>query len=196
MWQKQLKDLKKQVLTQHSQAKDPKPKAVEPTQDIDFATYCEALKVAPIKQDTKAFVAAPKMVKSNTHNQAFSSSNDGSLIDFFDSANAKPEFYRHGQRNMPRDLRNGKYPIAKSLDLHNYTRTHAIDLLERFIEANTQAKCVKIIHGVGLNSANNQPVLLGVVRKFLEHHPLVLAYSYGSSHQGDQGVTIVKFTNS
>ncbi|HCY38868.1 MAG TPA: DNA mismatch repair protein MutS, partial [Neisseriales bacterium] len=105
------------------------------------------------------------------------------------------EYFRFGQRNLPKELRSGKYPIRAVLDLHNYTKAHALNILERFLENAQPSVCLKIIHGIGLNSANNEPVLLGTVRKYLEQHPQVLAYSYGAPQQGGMGITLVKIVS-
>ena len=42
-------------------------------------------------------------------------------------------FFRHGQKNLPKELRSGKLTIRASLDLHSYSKAHALELLERFI---------------------------------------------------------------
>lgn len=109
-----------------------------------------------------------------------------------DSESTAREFFSHGQKNLPKELRSGKIFFNRTIDVHNLTRNHALDLIERLIASASSGDSLKIIHGVGLNSENNQPVLLGIIRKYLLLSPQILAYSYGSPEQGGNGVTLVK----
>ena len=189
-WQKDLKLLKKQL-----PAKNNKPatqqagtSTIEAPKEASFKDYCNSNYIKPLIQNTVATQLNIPTKKTVISNSLLSRE---PAIEFFAEDESKLEFYQFGQKNLPRDLRNGKFPINVSIDLHNYTKNHALDLLERFIK-NHFGKCIKIIHGYGLNSNNNKPILIGLVRKYLEYCPEVIAYTYGSPTQGGNGVTICK----
>lgn len=192
MWQKKLKTLKKQLLATPNVAKlTPKAPDVKP---LSFGEYCQSLQITPLKTDIEIYQSTKPNAKPriNLEHTASTTSHD---FEFFDEQDSVNEFFRHGQKNLPKELRSGKLSIRASLDLHSYSKAHALELLERFIDQQAPGSCIKIIHGQGTNSAYNQAILLGVVRKYLSHMPQILAYSYGTPSQGGNGVTLVKLGN-
>lgn len=194
MWQKQIKQLKKQVILPKTDASK-LAKVIETTPaEINFKDYCASLQVQELKSEQ---IISPTKAKRNKLITPDNLISKHSHDDFtmFDEQNSKPEYFRFGQRNLPKELRGGKYKINAVLDLHNYTKAHALNILERFIENSQPSSCIKIIHGVGLNSEHNIPVLLGVVRKYLEQHGKILAYTYSSPQQGGMGVTLIKISS-
>jgi DNA-nicking Smr family endonuclease len=104
------------------------------------------------------------------------------------------EFYRYGQKRLPRELRSGKFPIYASLDLHQMNKAQALKCLEQLLDRAPKKSCLLIIHGKGTNSKHNTPVLRTMVRYFLCSKPSILGYSYGSPKQGANGVTLVKLS--
>lgn len=64
---------------------------------------------------------------------------DGISFDFmmFDEQDSQKEFFKFGQRNLPKELRSVNFHWNAVLDLHNYTKAHAIDTLESFITNST-----------------------------------------------------------
>lgn len=193
MWQKKLKTIKKQLPPTSGPVV--KPIAVtHDTQQINFSEYCQTLQVLPLKTEVEIYQSTKPVTKTrpNLEHTAPTATQE---FEFFDEQDSSNEFFRFGQKNLPKELRSGKLTIRASLDLHNYSKAHALELLERFIEQQAPSACVKIIHGQGTNSAYNQAILLGAVRKYLSHLPQVLAYSYGTPTQGGNGVTLVKLGN-
>jgi len=190
MWQDKLKKLKKQT----KPVEKKKVSTVVPesrSQDIKFSDYCRENHIYPIKHDT----IEPVTLNPQPQRRINPEPTYYEQMDFFDELNSDATFYRHGQKNIPKELRLGKFKIDATLDLHNYSKAHALDLLDRFIDTNNQnAKCIKIIHGQGTNSQNNHAVLLNIVRKYLQRLPQVIAYSYGSPKQGGNGITLVKLS--
>jgi DNA-nicking Smr family endonuclease len=160
-------------------------------EEVNFASYCQQQHIQPLKQPQVVLQPQHKKAHFQPELQAPSLISNNSL-EMFDEQDAKAELFRFGQRNLPKEMRFGKYKFSSTLDLHNYTKAHALDILERFIANAPPAACLKIIHGQGTNSEYNQPVLLGAIRKFLEYLPQVVAYTYGSPPQGGGGVTLVK----
>ena len=69
---------------------------------------------------------------------------------FIDEETALQEFFRHGQRQLPAELRNAKYPITLRIDLHQHTKTSALRRLEQLLENSSPAAVLLIIHGQGL----------------------------------------------
>lgn len=194
MWQKQLKQMKKQTIMI---SKVPIKQKIEPAQpEINFSQYCTQIQVEPLKHKAIADTHIHKTQKSSTVKNYYLQNNN-SLDDFmmFDEQDCQLEFFRFGQRNLPKELRLGKYRFNEVLDLHHYTKAHSIDILSSLITNSPKGACLRIIHGSGLNSEYNQPVLRNAVRKYLAQHPQVLAYSYGTPQQGGHGVTIVKLTS-
>lgn len=187
MWQKQLKRLRKEAPESNKVTGKNSPESMEMA-DIKFSDYCENQGVQPIKQDTVILKTPPEqnkihVPKLNEKIQDFA---------FINEDHAATEFFRFGQRNLPKEMRQGKYKISSTLDLHGYTKAHAIMLLENFLKVNQGGSCLKIIHGQGMNSKFNQPVLKNTVRNYLERLTNIIAYTHGAPNQGGDGVTLVK----
>jgi DNA-nicking Smr family endonuclease len=192
MWQKKLKILKKQLPATPKVAKEtPKEPEIKP---LSFGEYCQSLQITPLKTNIEIYQNIKPSTKPRI-NLEHTVSTISQEFEFFDEQDSLNEFFRHGQKNLPKELRSGKLTIRASLDLHSYSKAHALELLERFIDQQAPGTCIKIIHGQGTNSMYNQAILLGVVRKYLSHLPQVLAYSYGTPAQGGNGVTLVKIGN-
>ena len=180
-WHKRLKQLKQQQQLLPA----PSVAAVAAPQEVNFTTYCALQQIKPLTNDTVVLTSplAPRFsVAPNaaTDNQ----------WQMFDEAEAAAEFFRFGQCHLPKELRAGKFNINATLDLHNYTKSEALERLAQFIH--NQHGCLKIIHGQGLNSEHNKPVLQSAIRKYLSYQPQVVGYSYGAPQQGGNGVTLVK----
>lgn len=191
MWQKDLKKYKKtQPVQQTPTITINKPSESEIKPEISFSEYCQQLNITAIKHDTvelKNLPTAPRKEVGYTKNN-----NNLAGFSFIDSEDTAREFYQHGQKNLPKELRSGKIFFNRTIDVHNLNRNHALDLIEHLLSNANGGDSLKIIHGVGLNSEHNQPILLGIIRKYLRLSPQILAYSYGSPEQGGNGVTLVK----
>jgi DNA-nicking Smr family endonuclease len=93
-------------------------------------------------------------------------------------------------------LRAGDYPVEAELDLHRRSRAEAAAELERFLgRARTDGhRCVLVIHGRGLNSGPEGPVLVAATRDWLTQGPLrrhVLAFTTAPGDQGGAGAVLV-----
>jgi len=93
-------------------------------------------------------------------------------------------------------LRAGDYPVEAELDLHQRSRTEAGLELERFLSrARAEGKrCVLVIHGRGLNSGPEGPVLLAATRDWLTQGPLrrhVLAFASAPPSHGGTGAMLI-----
>lgn len=103
-------------------------------------------------------------------------------------------FSRPGiQKSVFRKLRTGKYVIEAELDLHGYFAKEARALVAGFINE-SQARglrCVRIIHGKGLSSPNQKPVLKNKVNQWLQQIDAVLAFSSALQVDGGTGAVYV-----
>jgi DNA-nicking Smr family endonuclease len=103
-------------------------------------------------------------------------------------------FSRNGvQNSVMRKLRRGQYRIEAELDLHRLTAAQAHKVLVEFIfhSRRRQLRCVRIIHGKGLSSKDQHPVLKGKVNSWLQQWDDVLAFCSARQCDGGTGATYV-----
>jgi len=107
------------------------------------------------------------------------------------------EFMAPGiDRRLLRKLRRGEYALQAHVDLHGQNRAEARATVERFIGGSRSAghRCVLIIHGRGLNSKDQIPVLKERVKGWLERGRLgreVLAFVTARPCDGGAGALYV-----
>ncbi len=124
--------------------------------------------------------------------------NHNELLDELSSTPADSEdqtyFLRAGlQQRVLRKLRRGQHHIEDHIDLHNLNQQEASKLIAEFIDFanNHRLHCVKIIHGKGLGSGKQKPVLTTLTRNILRRHPGVLAFTPASNSDGGSGAVWV-----
>jgi DNA-nicking Smr family endonuclease len=93
-------------------------------------------------------------------------------------------------------LRAGDYSFQAQLDLHGLTRAEAKDALTQFIlQSRSQKKrCVLVVHGRGLHSEDQIPVLKETVQSLLARGRLadsVLAFTSARPQDGGTGAVYV-----
>ncbi len=139
----------------------------------------------------------PKPIKRNAeideHPQA-----DDRLSDAFEAYNdtdqTNDSFARPGvQKQVLKKLRLGKIPIEGELDLHGYRVEQARRTLVEFLNHCREhgLRCVRIIHGKGLSSSQQQPVLKGKTRHWLQQRDEVLAFCPAHRAGGGDGAVNV-----
>jgi DNA-nicking Smr family endonuclease len=96
------------------------------------------------------------------------------------------------QRDVLRKLRRGFWVVEDELDLHGMNRHSAAVAVPDFLKAakKRHARCVRIVHGKGLGSPRREPVLKGLLRKWLLREE-VLAFSQAPAAQGGSGAVLV-----
>lgn len=99
-------------------------------------------------------------------------------------------------RNLLRALRRGDFSIQGQLDLHGKTQTEARDAVERFLSDSRRSKkrCVLIVHGRGLHSKDQLPVLKDWLKGWLSQKRIgnmVLAFSSARPQDGGTGAVYV-----
>ncbi|QFY90211.2 Smr/MutS family protein [Magnetovirga frankeli] len=90
-------------------------------------------------------------------------------------------------------LQRGHLPPEETLDLHGYRVEQARHLLRQFIDQSRMRafRVVRIIHGKGKGSAQQQPILKQKVNQWLPQHQGVMAYSSAPRWDGGTGATYV-----
>ena len=124
------------------------------------------------------------------------------LIELADGSN-DPEFLETGdelrfkrdgiQQSQFKKLLRGQLKIEYELDLHGMTIDMARTVLAEFL---TQARsshwrCIRIIHGKGINSPNGVPVLKGKLNHWLRQRDEVLAFCSAQPRDGGTGALYV-----
>ncbi len=104
------------------------------------------------------------------------------------------DFVAHGvDRREIRKLKRGEYIVRDQRDLHGMTGADALASVKLFIENSRHRghRCVCIIHGRGLHSKGNAPILKTRVREYLRSHRSVLAYTDAPLSDGGSGAVYV-----
>ncbi len=99
-------------------------------------------------------------------------------------------------RKLLRRLRAGEYAVQAHVDLHGLTRDEARDKVVRFLADSRKAghRCVLMVHGRGLHSKDNIPILKQAVRAWLERGQvsrMVLAFATALPTDGGAGAVYV-----
>jgi DNA-nicking Smr family endonuclease len=99
-------------------------------------------------------------------------------------------------RNLMRSLRRGDFALQGQLDLHGMTQAQAKEAVDRFLTDSRRVgrRCVLIVHGRGLNSKDQVPVLKEQLKVWLSQKRvgrLVLAYATARPQDGGAGAVYV-----
>jgi DNA-nicking Smr family endonuclease len=95
-----------------------------------------------------------------------------------------------------RSLRRGDFSLQGQLDLHGMTAAQAQEAVERFLSESRRAgkRCVLIVHGRGLNSPDQVPVLKQRLQGWLNQKrigQMVLAFASARPQDGGTGALYV-----
>jgi len=95
--------------------------------------------------------------------------------------------------DVVRRLRRGHWIIQDELDLHGQRRDEARELLGEFLRRCTlrEFRCVRVIHGKGLGSVNQEPVLKKLVHGWLAQREEVIAFVQARGIDGGSGALLV-----
>ena len=125
---------------------------------------------------------------------------DSSLTSYSSVSEMEPggehSFLRSGvSRKTLKQLRRGYWNTDDQLDLHGFTRDEALRELDEFLNTCSRRgfRCVQIIHGKGLNSKNQEPVLKTLVWNQLKLYSYVLAFCQAGPADGGSGAVVVLF---
>lgn len=95
-----------------------------------------------------------------------------------------------------RSLRRGDFSVQAQLDLHGKTQAEAREALERFLTDSRRSgkRCVLVVHGRGLHSQDQIPVLKERMREWLGNKRIgksVLAFTTARPQDGGAGAVYV-----
>lgn len=95
--------------------------------------------------------------------------------------------------DVVRKMRQGHWPIQADLDLHGLRRDDARDSIGAFLRhcALRNHRCVRVIHGKGLGSKGQEPVLKSMVHSWLVQKDEVIAFSAARRSEGGDGALVV-----
>ena len=95
-------------------------------------------------------------------------------------------------RDVLRKLRRGHWVVEDELDLHGMNRHMAAISVTEFLRhcRHRRFGCVRIVHGKGRGSHQREPVLKGLLRKWLVRQD-VLAFSQAPAPMGGSGAVLV-----
>jgi DNA-nicking Smr family endonuclease len=160
--------------------------------------------VTPLPKDPRGRVEKPQV----TPKPFFPTDDYEALADLRDLVEGRGEFtiqytdeYMEGlapgvDRRLAQRLHRGDYAVQAHIDLHGHTVEEAKVVVERFVTAAYAAgqRCILLIHGRGLNSKANRPVLKEQARIWLSHgrlSRLVLAFATAPVTNGGAGAVYV-----
>ena len=115
-----------------------------------------------------------------------------SLDDALEAGNELVYLREGYSRDVLRKLRRGHWVVEDELDLHGMNRQVAAVSVAEFMRQCRKRgrRCVRIVHGKGLGSRQREPVLKGLLRKWLLREE-VLAFSQAQAAQGGSGAVLV-----
>jgi DNA-nicking Smr family endonuclease len=95
--------------------------------------------------------------------------------------------------DVVRRLRRGEWVVRAQLDLHGLRVDEAREAVAAFLSraVRDELRCLRIIHGKGLGSANREPVLKRKVPRWLAQRDEVLAFCEARPNDGGSGAMIV-----
>lgn len=119
---------------------------------------------------------------------------DGFIPEALQTSVDQTSFVRAGvDADILRKLQRGHWKLQAQLDLHGLRRDDARAALISFLRDSTQQhlRCVCIIHGKGLGSANQQALLKNLVPGWLAQKQEVMAFCQAAPSDGGAGALLV-----
>lgn len=174
-------------------------KPAPPVSETDHELFVQSIgKVRPVKQAARAASRpqpAPEPVQSLLDEarvplELIDSAIDPATIEVGEELS----YLKDGHSpQLLRDLKRGRYSIADEIDLHQMTAAVAQDAVAMFLADSKRSGlyCVKIIHGKGLRSRNEGPVLKRLVDRLLRRRADVLAFASAKPEYGGTGAVLV-----
>ncbi len=183
-------------------AAPPRPKPA-PRADDDFALFLQAMDGVEAIPDRRPppptpQVALPQLITDDAEalmQLAELVSAEGSF-ELSDSDEFLQGSAPDLDKRVVRALKRGEYGVQARLDLHGMTRAEAKEEVESFLTRSRREgkRCVLLVHGRGLNSKDQLPVLKEGVQGWLAHGRLsrmVLAFTSARPQDGGAGAVYV-----
>jgi DNA-nicking Smr family endonuclease len=184
----------------------PPARALEALMQREKAVFlAEMAGVTPLPKDPRGRIEKPQPLTSKP---LYPTDEYEALADLRDLVEGRGEFtiqytdeYMEGlapgvDRRLAQRLHRGDYAVQAHLDLHGHTVEEAKVVVDQFLTSAYAAgqRCILLIHGRGLNSKDNKPVLKEQVRIWLSHgrlSRLVLAFATAPLTNGGAGAVYV-----
>lgn len=176
------------------------PRPTPPTDPDDAALFRDA--IGPVRPLTRTPQAAPALPKPAPEPLQHAIDEREALrqsqIDPFAHAELALgdalEYLKDGHPpRLLRRLKHGHYSVQDEIDLHRMTSGEAEQAIRAFL-----ADCrrhgrlsVRIVHGKGLRSADETPVLKNLVDRMLRQRADVLAFASAQPQHGGTGAALV-----
>ena len=160
----------------------------------------KTLKPADPKDDEAAFAEAVQDVKPLPPHKLAELRRDRTLFEAHSRGLAKPDDDDGGcvskggiQRGVLRKIRNGQLPVEAELDLHGCTVQQAKVKVHEFLQQNRidRQRVIRIIHGKGRRSPDQQSILRTKVTEWLYASDDVLAFCPAGPSDGGSGAVRV-----
>ncbi|OUU79219.1 MAG: hypothetical protein CBC38_05600 [Gammaproteobacteria bacterium TMED78] len=170
--------------------------------DDEKNLFNEAMKnVRPLNKDKSIFINNSSKIKKKIQSQRRKNiNNNTSMMDIKISSNEIEQlgneisFCRSGvSKKIFNKLKSGKYIIQSEIDLHGYTTRQAKIILKEFIRDSliNSFGCVRVVHGKGLGSGPEGPILKYYVQRWLGQWDEVLAFITARANDGGSGALYV-----
>lgn len=107
------------------------------------------------------------------------------------------EYLREGfPPSLLRRLKRSQYSVQDEIDLHRLTQAQAEIVLREFLQQARQHgfRCVRIVHGKGLRSGDQGPVLKALVDRALRQRADVIAFASAPESEGGSGAVVCLLT--
>ncbi len=168
--------------------------------DDDARLFRDAIgRVRPLKE---AHAPAPRKPKPRPHPHQSERDEarvrDELLVHAFDPATIEVgdeiQYLKPGQpQRILKQLRRGHFSVRAELDLHEMTLPVAREAVRAFLDESIAHGhyCVRIVHGKGLRSRADGPVLKRMTATLLARRKDVLAYASARPAQGGTGAVVV-----
>lgn len=175
----------------------PEDKNKHLSSDIDFKLFMESMdNVKPISSDKRNTLSdKPKPKPTKKHFQTKVNQLDFPSEEINDKQSNDVLFYsREGVRHKTiKQLKRGALGIEDKIDLHGLNKQEATQLLLEFLDDSNESRprCILIVHGKGMSSLSNHPVLKNLTFNLLKQHPNVLAFTSAQPRDGGSGAVYV-----
>jgi DNA-nicking Smr family endonuclease len=173
----------------------------KPPRDDEAEAFREAVKdVQPLPDSGRVVHSAerpmprPRQREQDDRQVLVDSLNDEPSLEAVLESGDALAYVREGMpTQVLRKLRAGVWSVQDELDLHGLRSDEARDLLAQFLADALRGgrRCLRIIHGKGSRSHNNEPVLKRKVAAWLRQRTEVLAYCEARPAEGGGGAVIV-----
>jgi DNA-nicking Smr family endonuclease len=163
-----------------------------------FAQAVKDVRPLPANQRTVHATVKPKPLprtRVNYERDALADNLSDHFIPVFElETDAALAYLAHGHApDILRKLGRKHWPIEAAIDLHGMISDDARQYVATFISDCKQRgiRCVRIVHGKGLSSRNQAPVLKNRLRSWLMQLEVVIAYVAARKQDGGDGAVIV-----